>query len=749
MNPARMLFQSLKSGAVAILGFFVVISSLLIALPTSAYADAAAQEGVNITPSSPTSFGTADFYQSLKNLKADHANAVNFVIRLDQSTVSSTDIGPTNNTPTDASLVTAIQEAHSLGLMVTLKPHVDPNDGNWRAFIDPTNRAEWFQNYDVYLKHYAQIAQANGVEQYVIGTELIDMTSATHNSSNTAYWDGLISDVRSMYSGQLGYAANWGPTGSVLDEKNQIGFWDKLDFAGLDAYYPLSTATDDSVPSLEAAWAVNGPDVQAFAAKVNKPLIITEIGYQSTKDSYLAPGNYQTSNGVDDSGQANAYQAFFSYWSSSNLLKGIYLWEWQPESNAGGSSDQDYTPQNKPAEAVMSAWFGGTGVATPYIAAASLATTHSFTATATVSNASLVIGSPENITSTVVNNGNGAENATIIDTEVYDSTGAQVFQNFTPNENYTKGQSKSYQTSWTPTVAGTYTVKVGVFTSDWSQNYVWNATASSFIISSPMSVTGQVAGTSATATAATTTPNTSTPITATVTNNGTAISNAIIDVEVYDASGNRVSQNFTQNQSFSVNDSKQYSFASTPSAAGTYRIAVGVFSNDWSHNYVWVANAGILSVVTPTPIVTAPVSTSMTSVASSTSVNVPAAITTPVVTPSATTTPVLSDVTSAPIVPAVIDIWWPTTGSTVSGVTPFKALVENQSVSNYTMTWQVDGGQSNSMYESNDGYAHMESMADVSGWNWNGSGPYLLTFTAKDPEGNIVATKTVSVTIST
>jgi hypothetical protein len=740
---------SAKIVPIAAFAFFAIA-------PHAALADTPRQLGANITPSSPTIFGTADFYQSLKNLKADHANAVSFVIRYEQSNVYGTDLHSTWNTPTDASLVQAIQEAHALGMTVTIKPHLDPQDGQWRAFIDPSDRATWFKNYDAYIMHYAQLAQANGAEQLVIGTELIDMTSDSHNSTNTANWNALIAQVRGVYSGKIGYAANWGPNGSNIDEKNQIKFWNNLDFAGVDAYYPLNTP-DNSVASLQAAWSSADSDVANFAASVGKPMIFTEIGYKSIANAHLQPGVWQNVTAPDDTEQANAYQAFFQHWNNVPYLKGIYMWEWQPESNAGGPSDTDYTPQNKPAEAIMSAGFAGTTAAVPapapLAAPTAAATTHSVQAAASAANVS--VGSPVAITSSVTNNGNGSENGLVVDTEVYDASNTKVFQNFAQGESIAQGQTKSYQNQWTPTLAGTYHIKVGVFTAGWSQVLTWNDAAATFTASTiVVPATSPAITIGATATAQAVSPNQSTTLGVDVTNANTALNNALVDVEVYDANNSRVFQQFTQNLSFGASETKHFSYAYTPSNAGTYRIAVGVFANDWSHNYNWTDTAGTLtvsnSVVAPAPALAAPTSTPAPVVVPPAPVTpvpapTPAPVQTPAPTPApATPTPVPSAVPSN----STISVWWPTTNSNLAGTQPFKAVIDNLPLSAYSMTWQVDGGQTNSMYDSNQDAPHKESWVDLSGWTWKGTGPYVLTFTAKSSDGSVIATKNVSITVT-
>jgi endoglucanase len=95
-----------------------------------------------------------------------------------------------------------------------------------------------------------------------------------------------------------------------------------------------------------------------------------------------------------------------------------------------------------------------------------------------------------------------------------------------------------------------------------------------------------------------------------------------------------------------------------------------------------------------------------------------------------------------------INNWWPVEGATVSGVQPFKATVSNTDISQYTMYWQVDGGQLNVMPDSWDGSPHKEASVDLSGWSWKGSGPYGIIFTAKNNNGETLATKNIQISLS-
>ena len=52
--------------------------------------------------------------------------------------------------------------------------------------------------------------------------------------------------------------------------------------------------------------------------------------------------------------QRKLYEAFFKSWYGNPYLGGFMIWEWTP--GDGGPNDKGYTPENKPAEAVLREW---------------------------------------------------------------------------------------------------------------------------------------------------------------------------------------------------------------------------------------------------------------------------------------------------------------------------------------------------------------------------------------------------------
>jgi hypothetical protein len=294
---------------------------------------------------------------SRSTLVATGTNWAALLVTQYQDTANSNVIAPVaEKTPTDAALITAIQDLHSRGMKVMLKPHIDPWNGQWRGDINPTDIDAWFASYTQFILHYAQMAEELGVEAYCMGTEFRTISGA----ANRDRWIAVINAIRNVYSGVLTYAAN---ATYPADEFTSVSFWDQLDIIGLDGYFTLTDQTNPTLAQLIAAWRSNryGEDlvaaVQNFANSRQKPVIFTEIGYKSTDGTNREPWNFGLTGALDTAEQRDCYEAAFTVWSQqSSWMKGFFWWAWPVPAPA--ANDTDYNPRGKPAEVVLRAWQG-------------------------------------------------------------------------------------------------------------------------------------------------------------------------------------------------------------------------------------------------------------------------------------------------------------------------------------------------------------------------------------------------------
>lgn len=221
-----------------------------------------------------------------------------------------------------------------------------------------------------------------------------------------------------------------------------------------------------------------------------------------------------------------------------------------------------------------------------------------FSSSATATPNPVTQGASTSISATVHDTANTLTNG-VVQLIVLDPNGATALtQNFT-GQSFTLGQSHSYQASLVPALAGTYTIEVGVFSGTY-QSWSWNASAGTITVNS--NLTFKSSGTPNPSTFA---PGASTNIAVSVTNTGTAaLSNAIVELQVFDQSNNAVMTTYWTGQNFTAGQTLKFSYSwNSPGglATGTYSVAIGVFDATWSHNYYWNGSAGAITISNSAP----------------------------------------------------------------------------------------------------------------------------------------------------
>ena len=310
------------------------------------------QKGICYVVWSKDHYATKRSDQSLERLKTTNAKWVGLHTTWYQERYNSTQIYRGNKSPTDESIIHAIETIHGLGLKVMLKPHVDllsSKGGEWRGSIEPgteENWQDWFESYTEFIVHYAKLAQENDVEFYCIGTELT-ATTAVHSD----LWIDVIKAVRDVYKGPITYAAHW--DGEYLD----IPFWDELDYAGVNPYFPLSDEIKPSLEDIKEGWESWALQIEEWQQKINKPVVFPEIGYASSTGAAKEPWEHMPGEKVDLQLQEACYEALYQSFWDKPWFYGIYWWYWGVNPRMGGQYKRGFIPQNKPAQDIVKQWY--------------------------------------------------------------------------------------------------------------------------------------------------------------------------------------------------------------------------------------------------------------------------------------------------------------------------------------------------------------------------------------------------------
>lgn len=233
------------------------------------------------------------------------------------------------------------------GVEIMIKPQIWIWRGEFTGTLKMKSENDWKileGSYDDFILTYARLAEETKAPIFCIGTELEQFVK-----NRPAYWKGLIKKIRAVYKGKLTYAANW-------DEYPRTTFWEDLDFIGIDAYFPLSDARTPSVEQLQKGWQPWKEKIEALSKARNKPVLFTEFGYRSMDYTAKKPWLVdQNDDNVNLEAQVNAKKAIFAEFWTEDWFAGGYVWKWFiNHKKSGGDKDNRFTPQNKPAQKVIS-----------------------------------------------------------------------------------------------------------------------------------------------------------------------------------------------------------------------------------------------------------------------------------------------------------------------------------------------------------------------------------------------------------
>ena len=287
-------------------------------------------------------WGDADYPAMMREVSALGADHVSLVVAWKQRDVRANELGPGGFS--DDALRQVIRAAHAQKLKVLLFPIVDIENRaakEWRGTLAPTDVDAWWASYERFILHYAEIAAAEGVALFSVGSELCSTETWRDR------WYHLLGRVERVYRGPLVYSANW-------DHYRTVSFWERVAYVGVTGYFELAREPGASEETMRRAWAAERARLVGFAAEVKKPLLFTEIGYPSQQGAATRPWDYTTRAPVDLEEQRRAYAAFATVWKDEPALGGVVFWDWQ---RPGGADDPSYTPRGKPAEKIVRGFF--------------------------------------------------------------------------------------------------------------------------------------------------------------------------------------------------------------------------------------------------------------------------------------------------------------------------------------------------------------------------------------------------------
>jgi hypothetical protein len=289
--------------------------------------------------------------ERLDALAALGSNAVSLMPFAYQPAPDSPDLTYLNRGPqseTDIGVLHAARAARARGLRVLYKPHVWVSHRSWPGDIAMTSEADWARWWDAYRRyvlHHALLASWSGSEVFSVGVEL------SRTLGREAEWRDLIAAVRLLYGGAVTYSGNWD------GDLDKAPFWDRLDFVGVDAYFPLATSPDASPEDLARGAREVKARLEAASRRTGKPLLLTEVGFAARRAAWVAPHNEGGEPSERD--QAAAYEALLGALGRPPWLAGTFVWKAFSGEERWAREEADFRFLGRPAEQVVRRYYGG------------------------------------------------------------------------------------------------------------------------------------------------------------------------------------------------------------------------------------------------------------------------------------------------------------------------------------------------------------------------------------------------------
>jgi len=248
-----------------------------------------------------------------------------------------------------------IAQAKARDIKVMLKPHIWIRGGAWRGSIAPEADGKeawgaWWESYRRFILYYAEVAAEQKVDSLVVGVELVSAVK-----QNPEQFIRTIEAVREVYDGHLTYSANW-------DEEVSPKVWAELDAIGVQLYPPLSKEKDPEDAEIDRALDKHLTWWSEQAERVDKPILLTEVGYKSTPTTLIEPFGWpenlpEKERVPDQEIQARAYAALFRAIPRHPRVKGVFIWKYFTDKDTDEEGPYGFSPRGKKAEEVLKTAF--------------------------------------------------------------------------------------------------------------------------------------------------------------------------------------------------------------------------------------------------------------------------------------------------------------------------------------------------------------------------------------------------------
>jgi hypothetical protein len=245
------------------------------------------------------------------------ANAVSFSFPFFTDAIDASAVRSDARTPSPQRVAVVLDEAHRSGLRTTVRPLLDEanllaqDHRNWRGELHPADRTAWFASYQRFLTPYLEMAQTHGAATVVVGAEL-------NSLQDDRRWDPLVAYARTLFSGEIGYAANW-------DAYPEAVAGVPADAVGIDAYPQLGLAPTATAAEMTDGWR-RWLDRTAPPGAGPAPLLY-EVGAAAEAGTVDNPAVPHRPGAALDQGVQSRWLGAACRAARDRDLGGLYLWK--------------------------------------------------------------------------------------------------------------------------------------------------------------------------------------------------------------------------------------------------------------------------------------------------------------------------------------------------------------------------------------------------------------------------------------
>ena len=237
-----------------------------------------------------------------------------------------------------------IAEARRHGLRIVLMPHLAywGSPFRWAGEIEFHTGEAWDRFWSGYTQWIVDLAAAcPEIDGFVIGVEL-DRTLGYEER-----WRELIRQLRERTGAPLTYGANW-------TDYQRVPFWDALDAIGIQAYFPVADRVGASPASIAARWQSRMQELHEFAARWNRRIVFTELGYNRAFATPVRPWDAHVDGVEAEPVQETCLRIALAAVENEPSVAGAFLWKWFPNPRPVGRNFQLATPRLK--RAIADVW---------------------------------------------------------------------------------------------------------------------------------------------------------------------------------------------------------------------------------------------------------------------------------------------------------------------------------------------------------------------------------------------------------